>query len=168
MKTLFVLRHAKSSWEKADLSDFARPLNERGLEAAPLMGKFIYKNQLQPELILSSPAERAKQTALLVKENAQIDGKIRYDERIYEASSLRLLEVVSEQSDKIESVMLVGHNPGLEGLLKILTNEAQPMPTAALAVIDLKIGKWSEINSSKGNLRTLIRPKELEKAKGKR
>ncbi len=168
MKTLFVLRHAKSSWENTDLSDFARPLNERGLKAAPLMGKFIYKNQLQSELILSSPAERAKQTAILVKENAQIGGEIRYDERIYEASPARLLEVISEQSEKLESVMLVGHNPGLEGLLKILTGEAQPMPTAALAVIDLKIGKWSEINSSTGNLRTLIRPKELEKAKGKR
>jgi phosphohistidine phosphatase len=162
MKALFVLRHAKSSWENTDLSDFARPLNERGLKAAPLMGKFIYKNQLQPELILSSLAERAKQTALLVKKNAQIGGEIRYDERIYEATPKRLLEVLAEQSDKIESVMLVGHNPGLEGLLKILTDEVQPMPTAALAVIDLKIGKWSEINSSTGNLRTLIRPKEIK------
>ncbi len=162
MKALFVLRHAKSSWENTDMSDFARPLNERGLKAAPLMGKFIYKNQLQPELILSSPAERAKQTALLVKKNAQIGGEIRYDERIYEATPKRLLEVLAEQSDKIESVMLVGHNPGLEGLLKILTDEVQPMPTAALAVIDLKIGKWSEINSSTGNLRTLIRPKEIK------
>ncbi len=162
MKALFVLRHAKSSWENTDLSDFARPLNERGLKAAPLMGKFIYKNQLQPELILSSLAERAKQTALLVKKNAQIGGEIRYDERIYEATPKRLLEVLAEQSDKIESVMLVGHNPGLEGLLKILTDEVQPMPTAALAVIDLKIGKWSEINSSTGNLRMLIRPKEIK------
>jgi len=162
MKTLFILRHAKSSWENADLSDFARPLNERGLKAAPLMGKFIYKNQLQPELILSSPAERAKQTAILIKENAQI-GEIKYDERIYEASPARLLEVISEQSEKLESLMLVGHNPGLEGLLKILTDESQPMPTAALAVIDLKIGKWSEINSSTGKLRMLIRPKELQK-----
>ncbi len=162
MKTLFVLRHAKSSWENTDLSDFARPLNERGLKAAPLMGKFIYKNQLQPELILSSPAERAKQTAILVKENAQTGGEIRYDERIYEASPASLLEVIAEQSDEIESVMLIGHNPGLEGLLKILTNETQQIPTAALAVIDLKIGKWSEINSSTGNLRTLIRPKEIK------
>ncbi len=161
MKTLFVLRHAKSSWENTNLSDFARSLNERGLKAAPLMGRFIYKNHLQPELILSSPAERAKQTAILIKENAQIGGEIRYDERIYEASPSRLLEIVSEQNDEIESVMLVGHNPGLEGLLKILTDETQTMPTAALAVIDLKIGKWSEITSSKGNLRTLIRPKEI-------
>ena len=162
MKTLFVLRHAKSSWDNADLSDFARPLNERGLKAAPFMGKFIYKNQLQPKLILSSPAERAKQTAILIKENAQIGGEIRYDERIYEASPSRLLEVISEQSDKIQLVMLVGHNPGLEGLLKILTDEIQPMPTAALAVIDLKISKWSGISSSTGNLRMLIRPKEIK------
>jgi phosphohistidine phosphatase len=70
MKTLFVLRHAKSSWENADLSDFERPLNKRGLEAAPLMGKVIKENGFQPEVILSSPARRAKQTAEIINEKA--------------------------------------------------------------------------------------------------
>jgi len=162
MKTLFILRHAKSSWENTDLSDFDRPLNERGLKAAPLMGEVMRKNQFQPEIILSSPARRAAQTATLVKENAQIKCKIKSEERIYEASPARLLKVISEQDEKNEPLMLVGHNPGLEGLIKILTNEVHQMPTAALAVIDLKINKWSEINSSTGNLRVLIRPKELD------
>jgi phosphohistidine phosphatase len=161
MKILYILRHAKSSWDDAALSDFERPLNERGLKAAPLVGSVMKKNQFQPELILSSPARRAEQTAALIKQSAGIGGAIRFDERIYEASPARLLEVISEQEEKIQSVMLVGHNPGLEGLLKFLTGELQPMPTAALAIVDLEAEKWSQINSSKGNLRTLIRPKEI-------
>lgn len=162
MKTLFVMRHAKSSWDDAALSDFERPLNERGLQAAPLMGEVIKKNQFQPELIISSPAKRAAQTANLVKDAAWINGEIEFDERIYEASPARLLEVIGEQNGKSESILLVGHNPGLEGLIKALTGELQPMPTAALAVVDLNISNWNEINFSSGSLRTLIRPKELE------
>lgn len=161
MKTLFILRHAKSSWDNAALSDFERPLNERGLKAAPLIGGVMRRNQFAPDLILSSPAERAKETAVLVKKAAGIESEIKFDERIYEASPARLLEVISEQNEKITSLMLVGHNPGLEGLLKSLTGEFQTMPTAALAVVDLETDKWSETNSSKGNLRILIRPKEV-------
>lgn len=160
MKTLFVLRHAKSSWDIPDSADFDRPLNERGLETAPLVGKMIRKNNFQIDLILSSPAKRAEQTTNLVKESAQLAAPIEFDDRIYEASPHRLLLVVSELNDKIKSVMLVGHNPGLEGLLKILTTEIEPMPTAALAVIDLKIDKWSEIHIDCCNLRTVIRPND--------
>jgi phosphohistidine phosphatase len=161
MKTLFVLRHAKSSWENADLSDFERPLNKRGLEAAPLMGEVMKKNQFQPETILSSPAKRARQTAEIINEKAGINGEIKYEERIYEASPARLLEVISEQNDEIGSLVIVGHNPGLEGLVRFTTGQSEPMPTAALAVIDLEITKWNEIDSSNGTLRTLIRPKEV-------
>jgi phosphohistidine phosphatase len=161
MKTLFILRHAKSNWDNADLSDFDRPLNERGLKAAPFMGGVMKKNQFLPDLILSSPAKRAEQTAYLVKEAAGIASEIKFDERIYEASPARLLEVIGEQNENSDSILLVGHNPGLEGLLRALTGKMQPMPTAALAVIDLQADKWSEINSSTGNLRILIRPKEV-------
>lgn len=158
MKTLFVLRHAKSSWDDFNLSDFDRPLNKRGLNAAPLMGRMIFENDFQPTYILSSPAKRAKQTAVLVKESAQIGKEIRYDERIYEASPFRLLQVVSELDETRESAMIVGHNPGLEGLIKILTGEIRAMPTAALAVIDLNIENWHETAAECGKLRILIRP----------
>ncbi len=163
MKTLFILRHAKSSWGNSDLADFDRPLNERGLEAAPLMGNVIYENQFQPDLIISSPAKRAKQTAVLVRASAQLESKIQYDEKIYEASPRRLLQIVSEQNDKLESLMLVGHNPGFEELVKNLTGEFQTMPTATLAVIDLQIDSWSEAESNCGTLRVLIRPKDQTK-----
>ncbi len=166
MKTIFLLRHAKSSWENSDLSDFDRPLNPRGLETAPLMGEIIFKNQFQIDLIVSSPAKRAQQTAILVKETANINSEIEYDDRIYEASPPRLLKVFSEIDEKYESAMLVGHNPGMEWLVKSLAGEIQPMPTAALAVIDLKIDKWNEITVNCGTLRTLLRPKTLQSEKG--
>lgn len=160
MKTLFILRHAKSSWKHADLNDFDRPLNKRGLKSAPLVGDTIRKNKFQVDLIISSPAKRAEQTARLVKEAAHIDAEIQFDRRIYEASPQRLLEIAAELDDRLESAMLVGHNPGLEGLLKLLTRAVEPMPTAALAVVDLKVNRWKEIPIECGNLRTLIRPRD--------
>ncbi len=159
MKTLFILRHTKSSWDNADLADFDRPLNRRGLETAPLVGETIRKNKFQIDAIICSPAKRAEQTANLVKESAQIAADIQFDDRIYEASPHRLLQIASELDDKITSVMLVGHNPGLEGLVKMLTQEVEVMPTAALAVVDLKIDSWKEIHIDCCNLRTVIRPK---------
>lgn len=160
MKTLYILRHAKSSWDNPNLADFDRSLNERGLESAPLIGAIIGKNKFQPDLILSSPARRAKQTAELVKEAGKIDAEIQFDERIYEASPQRLLQVISEIKTDSESAMLVGHNPGLEGLIRFLTGANQTMPTAALAVVDLHVQNWEETNAGCGNLRTLIRPNE--------
>ena len=155
------MRHAKSSWDDAKMSDFERPLNERGLKTAPLMGEIINKKYFQPDLILSSPAERAKQTAQIVKESAQLKSEIIFNEKIYEASVGRLLEVIGEQSESVESILLVGHNPGLEDLVKFTTGKLHAMPTAALAIVDLQINKWSDITASKGDLRELIRPKEI-------
>ena len=145
------------------MADFDRPLNERGLEAAPFMGNIIYENHFQPDLIISSPAKRAAQTAILVRASAQIESEIRYDEKIYEASSRRLLQIISEQNDKLESLMLVGHNPGFEELLRNLTGELRPMATTNLAVVDLQIESWSETAANCGNLRVLIRAKEQTK-----
>lgn len=160
MKTLFLMRHAKSNWNDANLSDFQRPLNERGLKAAPLIGKIMFDRRIKPDLIISSPAERAKQTAMLVKEAAQIDGEIQFEKRIYEASVSTLMKILAETGEAVKSVMLIGHNPGFEGLLNVLTGAAQPMPTAALAVIDLNINNWGEITPNCGTLRVLIRPKD--------
>lgn len=160
MKTLFVLRHAKSSWENPDASDFDRQLNEQGLKTTPIMGDTMLKNHFQPATIISSPAKRAKQTAVLIREAAQIECPIKYDERIYEASPHRLLEVISELDENKGSAMLIGHNPGLEGLIKILTGEIQSMSTAALAVIDLDKENWNEISAESGKLRAVFSPKD--------
>jgi phosphohistidine phosphatase len=163
MKTLLVLRHAKSSWENSELSDFDRPLNARGLEAIQLIGRELYNLNLETDLILSSPAKRAKQTAILVKESGGISGEIQYEESIYEASVMKLLHLVSEIGDKFDVVLLVGHNPGLEELIRVLTGRIQVMPTATLAKLDLNIKSWSETAAKCGSLDLAITPKELAK-----
>src|SRR5216684_7088 len=118
MKTLLLLRHAKSSWKDTSLRDFDRPLNNRGIEAAQLIGKYTHQKKIQTELAISSPAERARQTAELVMKSARLKAELRFDERIYEASVARLLEVVSQIEDSANTVILVGHNPGFEGLFE--------------------------------------------------
>lgn len=161
MKTLFLLRHAKSSWDDANLSDFERPLNERGLRTAPFMGKFVSEKGYEPSVIFSSTAERAKQTAIIVKVTANFECSILFDQRIYEAGPSALLQVTSEIANTHASAMLVGHNPGMEGFIRLLTGDLEPMPTAALAVIDLNIDNWNEIDDDCGQLQNVFRPKEL-------
>jgi phosphohistidine phosphatase len=167
MKTLFILRHAKSSWDNPDSSDFDRTLNERGLRIAPFVGRLMREKHLRVDLILSSPAERAQQTAILVRENGELAAEIRYNEKIYEASPLSLLHILAEAADEFDSILLVGHNPGLEGLIKILTGGIQPMPTAALAEIELNIEHWSEITADCGKLIFIIRPKDEMKSRAR-
>ncbi len=160
MKRLLLLRHAKSSWEDASLADFDRPLNERGQVAAPFMGELITRRGLIPDVIVSSPAKRAAETASLVKENGGLNAPLRFDERIYEASPQSLLYVVSEFRDEIASAMLVGHNPGIEGFITLLTGESERMPTAAVAVIDLEIDEWRNAAVGVGILGEIIRPRD--------
>lgn len=160
MKTLYILRHAKSSWDNAELADFDRPLNDRGRIAAPFMGQVMYGRQIQPGVFLSSPAKRSKQTAILIKETAELKAPLNYDERIYEASPQILLQVISETDNAANSMMLVGHNPGIEGLIRYLTGKIEPMPTAALAVIELNVDSWRDTDADSGSLADLIRPKE--------
>ena len=160
MKTIYLLRHAKSSWDDSSLSDFERPLNERGLRTAPFMGEVMVGRGYSPSVIISSPAKRAATTAELVRESAGLSSEFRSDHRIYEASPNTLRTVAAETSDDIDSMMLVGHNPGMEGFIRYLTGRIEPMPTAALAVIELSIDRWSEINADTGKIIEMIRPKE--------
>ena len=162
MKTLLLLRHAKSSWDDAGLRDFDRPLNKRGLESAPLMGKAMRQRKLQPDLIISSPAVRAKETTQLVRNAAGLTPKVNYEEGIYEASVSRLVEIVSRIDDSVRIAMMVGHNPGFEELLGVLTGETKRIPTAALASIELNIEKWGEVSSGTGALKWLLKPKDLK------
>jgi len=160
MKKLLLLRHAKSSWKDTNVRDFDRPLNQRGLKAAPQVGKLMRKRKVEPDVVLSSPAERARQTAELTLESAQSNLKIRFDERIYEASAGRLLEVVAQIEDSANVAMLVGHNPGMEELLELLTGEKERLPTAALSCIELNIEKWGKVREKTGKLEWLVTPKE--------
>jgi phosphohistidine phosphatase len=161
MKILLLLRHAKSSWDEPTLRDFDRPLNKRGKKAAPQMGKYMRERKIKPHLVISSPAERAQETAALVTKAAKIKTPIRYDERIYEANIGKLLEVISQIDDDASEVLLVGHNPGMEEILELLTGEVQRMPTTALARITLNIDHWNEVKERSGQLDWIVKPKEL-------
>jgi len=161
MKRLYVLRHAKSSWDDASLADYDRPLNDRGLETAPFMGRLMRERGYLPDAVLSSPAKRARKTAKLASEAAGVKSSILFDEQIYEASPQTLVKVLSAVDDKAGSAMVVGHNPGMEGLIRFLTGETAAMPTAGLAVIDLDIENWSEIDHMSGTLVEVLRPKDV-------
>jgi len=161
MKTLLLMRHAKSSWDTPQQKDFDRPLNERGRRVAPLMGRYLRRQKIHPDLVLCSPAERAKETAGLFTAAAQLSGELRLDERIYDASVYTLLQVVSQVEDDASSVLMIGHNPGLEELILRLTGQIRRMPTAALASIQLDIERWADVREMSGRLDWIQRPKEL-------
>lgn len=167
MKTIYILRHAKSSWDDPDLDDFDRPLNPRGRSAAPFMGKVMKSRGYEPETIISSPAARAYETAKLVAESGRLDAEIIQDERIYEASQQTLRQIAVGIDDGFGSAMIVGHNPGIESIVHFLTGKLESMPTAALAVIDLDVNGWAEIVGRSGTLREVIRPKDEMKTLGK-
>lgn len=166
MKHVYLLRHAKSSWDDAAIADFDRPLNARGLEAAPFMGELMAKRGIRPELIISSPAKRALETAVLIKEASGIDSPLRVDERIYEASPFVLRAVIAQVGDEVEVILLVGHNPGIEGLIRFLTGRSVAMPTAALASVSLNITSWPMADAGSGVLDFVVRPKEEMKLAG--
>ncbi|HTK39137.1 MAG TPA: histidine phosphatase family protein [Pyrinomonadaceae bacterium] len=160
MRVLYVMRHAKSSWAETDLADFDRPLNDRGQRDAPFMGNVMRDNGYVPDIILSSPAVRARETARLVRQGGELNSELASDDRIYEASPQTLRQVVSEINDKCPSAMLVGHNPGIEGFIRYLTGTLEPMPTAALAVIELNAASWSSVAANSGKVIKIIRPKD--------
>lgn len=161
MKTLLLMRHAKSSWADPGQPDFERPLNERGRQTAPVIGRFLVGRSLKPDIVVCSPAERARETAALVLEAAELSPVVRYDARIYEASAARLLEVAREIAEPAATALLVGHNPGMEELITLLTGERERMPTAALACVLFDLATWAEVAPQTGRLAWLVRPKEL-------
>ena len=161
MKTLFILRHAKSSWKDETLPDFERPLNSRGRKAAELIGSVFQEEKVQPDLVVSSSALRARETLDIIMRTNKLRFEVRYDERIYEAGVARLLSVINEVEKNVRSVLIVGHNPGMEELVTALTGKVEMMPTAALAKISFKASNWNTIKG--GTLDWIVRPKEWVK-----
>lgn len=163
MKTLLLLRHAKSSWDDDSLSDHDRPLNKRGKIAAPRMGQLLRELDLVPDLIISSTANRASTTARLAAHAAGCDAQLRLDRSLYLAPPERYLRVASRVHEPVERLMLVGHNPGIEMLVDDLTGCGESMPTAALAVIAIPVELWSELSAGiRCELVRVHRPRELD------
>lgn len=162
MKTLYLLRHAKSGWKDSTLPDFDRPLTKRGQSAAQAIGHFMRKRKLKIDLVLCSPAARARETIEIALASAGLSFEVRFDERIYEAGPARLLDVVSQVEEEANNVLLVGHNPGLEELVHLLTDKVEHFPTGALAQISIGEDKWGKLAPKKCKLDWLVKPKELE------
>ena len=162
MKTLFILRHAKSSWKHLELADHDRPLNKRGKRDAARMGELLREDDLLPDLILSSSAKRALRTAELLIEAAGFDGELIISRDLYAHYAEAYLDPLSSLDEHYERVMVIGHNPGLEELLELLTGEWDRLPTAALAQVMLPIQRWNELDeNTQGELENIWRPKEL-------
>jgi phosphohistidine phosphatase len=154
VKSLLILRHAKSSWKNPDLPDHDRPLNKRGKNDAPRMGKLLRKENLIPDVIISSTAIRAYATAKAVAKACGYKGEVMLDRSLYAAGPKAYFEVVSCLSNNYNRILVVGHNPSIEELVEIVTGEIQTMPTCSLAYLKLQINKWSEMDykTTKGQL----------------
>jgi phosphohistidine phosphatase len=147
MKILTLVRHAKSSWKNPDLADHERPLNKRGERDAPEMGRRLAAQGQCPDLIVTSPAVRAKVTAETIAEAVGYRvGDIVEDERIYEANAGKLLDVIRELDDSHRHVMLFGHNPGFTHLVNRLAEDAvDNVPTCGVVQLEHEGGSWSEV-----------------------
>lgn len=162
MKTILILRHAKSSWASDTLSDHERPLNSRGKRDAPRMGRLLRDEELLPDLILSSSAVRARTTARLVAEACGYEGPIEQSRDFYLADAATFVDALSRLTDDHSRVLVVAHNPGLEELLDELTGEDERLPTAALAVVALPVERWQGLRADgQAQLMALWRPREL-------
>ena len=163
MKTLLVMRHAKSSWKDAGMDDRDRPLNDRGKRAAPRMGQLLGEQRLYPDVVLSSTAKRARETAQLVSSHSGTSAEIQLLADFYLAAPETYVATLRQQPDSFQCVMVIGHNPGLEQLVGMLTGADEPFPTAALAVVELELASWSELHlNAAARLVRLWLPRELE------
>lgn len=169
-KSLILLRHAKSSWNHPGLEDFDRPLNRRGERAAGVVGLFLKQEGIAPDLVLCSPAARTRRTWDAIRSSLPRSTTFEEAPDIYEAGIGQLYKALSGIGDDAGTVLMIGHNPGLERLAASLcqgqTGEHMErvlgkFPTGALAFIDLNIDAWSAIAPGTGALLRFVTPKEL-------
>lgn len=170
MLTLSLLRHAKSSWDDASLQDFERPLAKRGESAAPRIGAYMAEHGVAPQLILCSPAVRARQTLDFVLPHLAGGPTVVYEDNFYLAAPSVLLARLRRVEARLQHVMIVGHDPGMQALAvdlsgggdaELLQSLARKFPTAGLAVIRFKARAWSKVAAGAGRLEVFVTPKML-------
>jgi len=165
MKILYLIRHAKSSWNEEGLSDFERPLNHRGKHDAPFMGKLLKEQKVTADKIISSPAVRAYTTARIIASeiNYPVE-KIETDKNIYEASPRELLDIIQEVPDSVNTLMLFGHNPGFTMLNNYLSGrQVDNIPTCGISKIEFDVDSWKDVNINTGRLAAFEFPKKYFK-----
>ena len=171
MPTLMLLRHAKSDWSDPALADFDRPLNKRGRRAAPLIGNYLRKQRLVPDLVLCSGARRARQTWDLVSAELRTEAPVRFLRSLYLAPPSRLLATLQRQPAEVERLMMIGHNPGMENLAaqlaaggsaKLRARMEEKFPTAAVAVFGFEARDWGGVATGGGELQCFVVARDLE------
>ena len=170
MKRLGILRHAKSSWDDPRLDDFNRPLNERGRTAARLMGRELTRRDIRFDLVVASPAARVRETIDGIREHNDFAAPVRFEPRIYDAGEQTLLSLVQALPASVKAALLVGHNPGFQQIVDVLSREdatgfrarvAVKFPAGAFALLELAIDEWPQAAAGRADIVELIFPKEL-------
>ena len=166
MKTLTLVRHAKSSWNHPGLADFERPLNKRGKRDAPRMGNRLAAQHIRPQIIVSSPAVRALTTAKVIASAVGYQAaEIITDERIFHAYSLQLLEVIRDFDASLHHVMLIGHNPGLTDLVEQLAQAGiSNIPTCGIVMLGFSVDRWRDVSNGAGEILLFDYPKNITPA----
>lgn len=167
MRRLFLLRHAKSSWDDPTLADIDRPLAPRGRRAAKAMAAHLRESETPPELVLCSPSRRTRQTLDRIAPSLGRGTVVRIEPELYEASAATLLKKLRELPDDVGSVMLIAHNPGTQDLaLSLATTDSESpemvrkFPTAALATMEPEV-TWRDLAPGRAKLVSFVRPKDL-------
>jgi phosphohistidine phosphatase len=173
MRRLLLLRHAKSERSQPGGRDQDRVLTDRGRADAPKLGAYMVRHALKPDLAVVSPSTRTRETWALVAAAFDSAPPVDYEDRIYEASAEAILQVIKETDPKIGTLLLIGHNPGLQELAAILVAAGdvearqrlkEDFPTSALAVIDFALQDWSRVHLHAGRLEHFVTPRSLEAA----
>ncbi|MCL6729155.1 SixA phosphatase family protein [Sphingomonas hankyongi] len=171
MTFLTILRHAKSSWDHPGLSDFDRPLNDRGRKAAPLVGREMRRRKMEFDIVFASPAVRVRQTIDGVVEGLGKELEVQFDPELYAADVETLLTKVRALPGDAHAPLMVGHNPGLHEIILYLARDDEEglrakiednLPTAAAVTIELPAVRWDEVEPASGLIRTLILPRDLD------
>jgi len=152
MKQLLIMRHAKSSWKEPDIPDHERPLKKRGLKDAATMGKVLKNKEIVLDKIISSNAVRAADTAAIVAEKCGYKKDIDFTDKLYMAECQAILDLIQSQPDKLKTILVVGHNPGMEALVQLFSKKIESLPTSAIAFFQADIKKWKDFDK-KSNLK---------------
>lgn len=170
MKTLILMRHAKSAWGDPHQKDIDRPLNDRGRKSAPLMGTWLAAEGYNPDVVLCSAAQRTRETLDLMRPHLPERAVVEYVRALYLAAPREMLTEVGKVPATAETLMLLGHNPGMASLAGLLADGGDEkalaalhakFPTAAIAVLGFDVARWSDVGPGGGTLRAFMRPRDL-------
>ncbi len=163
MKTLYFIRHAKSSWNQPDTRDFERALSKRGQKDLNTIGSYLALRGIKPDIILSSCALRTQQTADFLAKKINFDGKKYYLKELYSSPLEEIKEIIMELDDSMDSVFLVGHNPQLHELVNsFIDDDINKLPTLGVVAVNFDISQWSNIENVMGELDFFIFPKQFK------